>query len=335
MSNLKFPITCGIGHDSKQIKDLTDLISHHSSAHSSLELNEYQNLLDTNPDGATTTGAPRKPPTTQVAPPIKISGNETAKWGMTKQQFRDVDADSLASGARYSVHEWNSFLQLLGKKANIIVNGAKVALDLLVFILEHRATEDVDDLGSISLQSYDGTTESVMTWSAFKAAGKENWSNTGKLFTFRRFIPTFNKLWSEQWTDPEVGALDEVRMNGTKHSRKYTINSQPVPAWLVVEGLMFKDSLTPEEAAVRNSAIDNAKRDKDRSGTSGSRIGYVGDNSAKVHAGLDASTKRLWGNPIAFTRGGIGSDNAPPTDPWTDRLKEHVAQTEAARNAGL
>lgn len=327
MTDVRFPALCAIGHDAKELADDIALVSHHRSAHSTTPLPDYKALLAPNPLGTVPTGGPRTTPKPAAAPATKSHENEYAEWGITETQMQEIDPDDVNSGGRYTKHEWADFMRELQTKHNVEVNGAKLILDLLVFVLVHKGTDKVGGLGDLNLHAADGTTEVTISWQTFKEDATEFWATRNKQFTMRRFIPTFQKLWWKMWNNPKIKALDDLRQEGTTSSRSIRIDGKSVPAWVVVVGL-WDHHLDEAQLDARNTYIETTSRDAGTSaGQNPHKISYVGDNSARIGDFIQQSSRRLWNQaPIEFRRGGIGSEQQRPKTDWEKRLEEHTAQ---------
>jgi hypothetical protein len=185
-----------------------------------------------------------------------------ARFGFTKARFQAVGEHDTTSGGFYGPKEIAALMEYLGELLGFAVHGERLILDLLVLILNHKATDDVKDLGGFDIYANDESSHEFCTWESFKQKCIPFFRDRGQKFTFRKFIPGLNSVFRELWLDVDVRALDLIRNEGTQASREFRMpDGSPVAAYVLVPGL-FDNYLSNEEWEMRRIARAAVNLDK-------------------------------------------------------------------------
>ncbi|RYO87575.1 hypothetical protein DL762_004221 [Monosporascus cannonballus] len=299
-----------------------DLFTHHSSEHKAIDMDTYKGMFTdtarrvTNPSNTVD----------YVQPKLLIS-----RAGMTVSNFKNIRSTEVTSNSLITFQAAANFLLELGAKFGCLdPSHERLQIDLFILILNHAGTDDVEGLGSTTLMSNDGTAKKTITWVQFQEAAKEYFDGElGIKFTFRRCIPSFERLWWELWNMDDLEALDDVKQFGTRRSRRWQQSGEPVEPYVLVPDL-FDDHLTARERKVRLLYNEIVELEKEAGATTDD-ITYVGRDSehkigkAKLRDALEDNARAR-----AMLNGGKARSNASKEhDDWMDTLNKQAIANNA------
>lgn len=312
---LNYPLQCQLCTPPVDLTDDAATVSHHTSEHSSLKITDFRAQLV-----AVQKQTPQPP---KVRTRAHLSN--LARFGLTAAALHDIKDSETGLSSVLGPKE----VDLLAKHLEGVVGFApskdRLILDLFLFILEHGATDGVEDLGGLFIYKSDGSESEYMTWKTLKDEFTSCLRPHGIKFTFRRFVSGLDGVFAEMWDDPEIHALDEVRANGTARSRDFRLaGGAPCPAYVVVAGL-FNNRLTQAEWDARKIYRVTANVNKPSTGGETEYTGLSGavdaDNEVDHQAARKMALRRakLWegagGSPAAPKKTGVQEAEA-----WRSRL---------------
>ncbi len=255
MASVTFPVTCDLGHDPVVLNNDQEFVSHHTSEHGQLSVDDYKVAL-----------AKKKPKITPPPPIIKSKAHTDplAKHGIILDGLMSLTDDDTSTGGLISIRDMQTFLSVIGDMNDLEIWYGKLQIDLFKFLLLHKGTDDVKGLGGVELMSPDQTISKFITWSEFQTQARAFFDLRGVQFTFRRCAKSFGDLYWALW-EKGVPGIAEIKENGTVHSRNYRLENGTNPAaWVLVPDL-FGDHLSKEEAEIRVADSKRASLGNDKS----------------------------------------------------------------------
>lgn len=315
MATVSFPVTCSLGHPPRVLNDDTELLSHHTSEHASVPLDDYRASL-TSAASAPTPG----PPTIRQ----KKHATAYARFGLTSANFASIKPSEVSRGGMITTELTNDFLKAIGAELEMAINPNRFFVDLFLLILEHGGTDDVAGLGGTTLYATNSPATQHVTWSWIKERAVPYFDDFNIDFSFRRWQHSLDDLFWEMWNDLNIAALDSVRANGTtRSSRFFDKNGFPVPAYIVVPDL-FNIHLGQSDREARKHY--NAAAQLDKAGRQAfDYVGVTGAASVSEHTLAEsAKDSALRTSERIRDRGGLGSYKQPRVDPIMRTLYPHL-----------
>jgi len=314
--SLAYPVNCSVGGcASVTLVDAPTLATHHTAAHATIPIADYQQQL-----------AKGKAPVPGAPPRADQAPLETAfaRFGLTETRFRSVKEHETTSGGFYGPADIAAMGTHLADVLGYQVHMERLVLDLLILILEHRGTEDVESLGGFELYANDESQHQFWSWEKFKTQVGPFFKNRGQKFTFRRFIPGLEPVFWQLWIDPGVEALRPLREEGTPASREWRLtDGGAVEPYVIVPGL-FNSHLTEAEWEIRRLSRSAVNLDKEK----GSMQVYSGisnarevDEAADMERAAKLAAKRA---RLIQAAGATGSQAAS----WARRMDEQSKLNE-------
>lgn len=240
-----FPAVCALNHPSPvPLADNVEAISHHTSEHASVDLQQYLNGLRPAASAApTATSAARLPAPT----------NPTGLFGLTLKAFHDIPPSVVSSGSELTVSAVNAALDSLGDilDAPMPISRARFFLEHFRQVLFNAASEEWGSMGGFELQEDGGSRTEWVSWSAALGHLKRHFETVGIPFTNRKLMRVCEGLYWQLWNDREVRALADVRESGTPLSRRWRLPGNVLPRAFVPVPELFERHLSHDEVQLR------------------------------------------------------------------------------------
>jgi hypothetical protein len=315
-----YPLTCTLCKPPVVLQNDPELVTHHTSEHSSIKIADYKSALNS-------AGKPPPPPDPPKSKPRK---DPISDFGFTLEDFKTVKLSSISSGGKITKEAISSCMVELGDSLDpkITVNEPRFIIEFFRLCLEHAATDKPEGLGGLELWDRESSLRHYITWDFFQNFATKYFKLLGFTYTNRRLMDTYEPVFWSLWSNPEIDSLNDLREEGTPRSREWRHeNGDPVAAYVVVPGL-FNNHLTKREILVRKAYRKAAGLD-----TAGSNVThYLGLNGSDavegdinrrvleesqrdVQANLARNAERAYNNALA--KSGVQPYQRSPDVAWS------------------